>query len=298
MQSKKSSQPAIVVIGATGFVGSYFLNMFKRFKTSLMSPSHAELNIIDKKNVETYFEKISPSFIINFAAYTNINEGEKEKKDRSRLTWLTNVVGVQNLVAICRKRETFLIQISTDAVFPGTKNNPGPYHENSKPAYDGKDINWYGYTKLKAEEEVKKLKNRFALLRISHPFGNPLNERDLIAKTLKDIEGKHAIFKDQLFTPTFLEDAASAIWAIQKNNISGIFHAGCKGLVSRIEFDRYLLKLLKNKAKLVEGSMEEFLKYSAPRTRLGGFLTDYTQKILGVKFHSWQGALDKTLLGI
>lgn len=285
----------IVVIGGRGFVGSTFLSLSKRYKNRIITPPRGELDITNKKSVLSFFKRVKPEFVINFAAYTNLDESEKERGNLKGNTWITNVVGVRNLVSACKKLNIFFIQISTDAVFPGTKEYPGPYAENAKTAKDEKTINWYGVGKLHAEREVKKLKRNFAILRISHPFGNPRNSRDLIAKTIRDMENKRAIFKDQLFTPTFIEDLTEAIWAIQKKKVSGIFHVSCKKLVPRNEFDLYLIKLLKLNFKLVEGSMEEFLKYSFPRSRLGGLLTDYTQKVLGVKFHTWQEALKKTV---
>lgn len=292
-KNQENMKKTIVVIGGTGFVGSYFLALSKKFKNSIIAPTRKELDITNKQSVISFFKRIKPEFVINFAGYTNINDSEKERKNRLGKTWVVNVVGVENLVEACKKANSFLIQISTDAVFPGTKDYPGPYAENAKPAKNEKTINWYGVSKLHAEKEAKKLKRNFAILRISHPFGNPRNDRDLIAKTLKDIEEEHTIFKDQLFTPTFIDDLAKAIWTIQEKKISGIFHIGCKGLVSRVEFDRHLLKLLNRKMNLIEGSMEEFLKYSSARTRLGGFQTEYTEKILGVTFHTWRDALKK-----
>lgn len=292
-EEKSRSIMKIVVIGGSGFVGSHFIELSKSRKNTIIAPSHKELDITNKKQVLNFLKKTKPQFVINFAAISNIEEWGKEQENTHGRTWQLNVIGVKNLADSCRKTHTFLMQISTDSIFPGTKEYPGPYAEDAKPATNEKTINWYGLSKLKAEEEVKKLEKNFAIIRISHPFGNPKHQRDLVAKTLKDIEKKHAIFSDQLFTPTFIEDLVQAIWAIQKKQKDGIFHVGCKGLVSRIVFARYLLKLLGKRATLVEGSMEEFLKNSAPRTRLGGFLTEYTEKTLGVTFHTWQEALKK-----
>lgn len=292
---KKYSTPPIVVIGASGFVGSHFLVLSQAKKNSLIAPSHTQLNITNKEMVLTFIKKTKPELIINFAAVTNIEDCEKERGDISATTWKLNVNGVKNLAEASQQINAFLIQISTDAVFPGTKKYPGPYAENAKTAKDEKTINWYGVTKKQAEEEVKKLKKNYAIIRISHPFGNPNHKRDLITKTLIDIERKHALFKDQFFTPTFIEDLTKAIWTIHQKKICGVFHVGCKGLVARITFDKYLLTLLKKKGATHAGSMEEFLKYSAPRTQLGGFLTAHTEKTLGLTFHTWQEALQKSI---
>lgn len=288
----------IIIIGGSGLVGGYFIHLSRRFKDRIISPSHKELDITQKDIIHRFFQENKPGFVVNFAAYTNINEAEKERGNKKGFTWLTNFVSAKNLARACKKAHAHLIHISTDAVFPGTKNYPGPYAEDAHPSKNGEDINWYGYTKLKAEEEVKKLVTNYAIIRISHPFGNPKSQRDLIAKTLSDIENGSGLFIDQLFTPTFIDDLSNAIWAIIQKKRSGIFHVGCQGLVPRFEFDRYLAKKLGLAKKLIPVSMEEFLKHSAPRTRLGGFLTTATQNLLKVRFHTWQEALNKVVLRI
>lgn len=281
------------VIGGSGFVGSYFLKLSKSRESTFIVPTHRQLDITDRRKVSKFIKTAKPQFVINFAAISTIDECEKERENTSGKTWMLNVNGVKNLVNACRKTNAFLIQISTDAVFPGTEKYSGPYSEDAKPATNTKTINWYGVSKLHAENEVKKLKNNYAILRISHPFGNAKHPRDLVAKTINDIENKRAIFSDQLFTPTLIDDIWKTIRAIQKKRVTGIFHVGCKNVVSRITFAKYLLKLLNRKEKVVEGSMKKFLKHTAPRTRLGGFHTQQTEKTLEVQFHTWQGALRK-----
>lgn len=287
----KSQNMKTVVFGGTGLVGSHFISLSK-YNKNLIVPVHKDVDIANKKNVKQFFNLVKPDCVINFAAYINIDDSEKERGDIYGPTWQTNYIGVKNLVDICKKNNIFFIQISTDAIFPGTKKYPGPYHEFTKPAYDGNDINWYGFSKLKAEEETKKLKNNFAIIRISHPFGNPKNQRDLISKTIRSIKNKQPSFKDQMFTPTFIFDLTKAIRIIHKKRASGIFHVGCKNLVSRFEFNSLVAKIFRIKEKVFEGSMQDFMKTHAPRTRLGGLKTEYTEKTLGITFYKWQDALN------
>lgn len=282
-----------LVIGGLGFVSSEFLRLSK-LKTIFLVPEHRELDITNKQDLKKFISKTHPDYVINFAAITNMDDSEKERKNKKKQTWQVNFEGVKNLVEICSKKNIFLIQISTDAVFPGDVNYPGPYSEKDKPPQDGKGLNWYGYTKLKAENEIKKLKKNYAIIRISHPFGNPASPRDLINKTIKDIKTGNKLFFDQFFTPTFTKDLALAIDRIQSKKISGIFHVGCKKIVSRLTFDRYLAKKIGMSNSLIKGSMEEFIKLPnrAPRTRLGGFTCRNTEKRLNVVFHSWKAALN------
>ncbi len=296
MTQKRHHAP-ILIIGSSGLVGSRFVERSRQYQLLLLTPSHAALPIGDRKKILAMVTKYTPQVIINFCAITNIDEAEKERGNRKGKIWQTNVVGVSNLVAVCKASGAFLIQISTDAVFPGTEDYPGPYHEDSLPSSYGKRINWYGYTKVVAEAETKKLGKLGAIVRISHPFGNLRSERDLIKKTIKDIDVSHKLFTDQQFTPTFIDDLTDAIWIIAEKKIPGIFHVGCQGLVSRWVFDQYIAKILHIKKPLIPGTMKEFLaqKGRAIRTRLGGFQTSQTQHMLGLSFHSWKEAIDKTI---
>lgn len=284
----------ILVIGGTGLVGSSFVSFSKNKKT-IIAPTHKDLDVTNKKNVEQFLSRVKPDFVINFSAYIHIDEAEKEKDNKDSMTWKVNAIGVENLVAACKKNSAFLIQISTDAVFPGTKKYPGPYRESSPTAKNYNEINWYGYSKLKAEEEIEKLLKNYAIVRISHPFGNPRSEKDLVVKTIRDIKKDVGLFVDQLFTPTFIDDLTNAIWIIIAKKYKGIYHVACGGVVPRIEFGKYIAGKLRLKEKIIPASMEEFLTKRAPRTRLGGLLTNSTEKTLGVKFSSWQEALDITI---
>lgn len=299
-QTQRNSRPTTLVIGGYGFVGGYFLqrSSYSYPSKHYLVPTHTDLDITNKHNVLEYFAEIKPQCIINFAAYTNMDESEKERNNKKGKTLQTNYVGVNNIVDVCKKYNSFFILISTDAVFPGTDDHPGPYSEHDAPPKNGKGLNWYGFSKLRAEEKIKTVHHNYAIIRISHPFGNPKSERDLVRKTIRDITVGHRLFADQLFTPTFLEDLTKTIWKIQSGRISGIFHVGCRGLVARIEFSRYLSQKLNMKEELKVGSLKEFLAvpHRAPRTRLGGFETSETQKKLGITFHTWQEALDKTIL--
>lgn len=286
-----------LVIGSSGLVGSRFIELSRKHPLNLLTPSHTALDILNKKSLRGTVQKYHPHVIINFSTIINIDETEKERGDTKGKAWQTNVVGVSNLVATCKASGSFLIQISTDAVFPGSQDYPGPYNENSLPATDGKGINWYGFTKVIAEQETKKLGKYGAILRISHPFGNFHSKKDLIRKTIDDINAGHKLFTDQQFTPTFIDDLTHVIWIIAKKELSGIFHIGCTNLVSRFIFGQYIAKKLHIKNQLIPGTMKDFLaqKGRAVRTRLGGLQTSQTQKTLELSFHSWQDAIDEYL---
>lgn len=285
----------ILIIGSSGLVGSRFIELSRKHPLNLLTPTHAELDILDKKVLAETIIKYRPHVIINFSTIIDIDKSEKDRGNRKSKIWQTNVTGVSNIVTACKASSSFLIQVSTDAVFPGSEENPGPYPEDTRPSIDGIEINWYGYTKAIAEEETKKLGLQSAIVRISHPFGNLYSDKDLIIKTIHDIMAGHQIFTDQQFTPTFIDDAVRALWKIIETQKSDIFHVACQGLVTRWTFDKYLAKKLKIKKSLFAGSMKEFVsqKDRAIRGIFGGLQTSKTQRSLNLSFHTWQDALNE-----
>ena len=95
--------------------------------------------------------------IINCAAISKVRVCEYNKK----LAYKVNVLGVKNLVDEIinyekTNKKVLFIHLSSDAVYPYNRgNNKGLAHCL---------YNYYGYTKLKSERLVKKLK-RFIIIR-------------------------------------------------------------------------------------------------------------------------------------
>ena len=103
-----------------------------------------QFDISDKNKVEETFKKIDPEVVVHAATLTDVDKCETNKE----LAWKINVEGTKNIADAAKKSHSFLIYISTDYVFNGEK---GQYKET-----DITDpVNYYGLTKLKAEELVK-----------------------------------------------------------------------------------------------------------------------------------------------
>ena len=140
------SKRKILITGSNGQLG-HSLNLFLKSKSFLVSntslnggPYNLEgYNLSVEKNVSNLIKRLKPDFIINCAAFTNVDHCEKNKKNASD----SNVKVVKNILKYMSLK-CKLIHISTDYIFDG-KN--GSYSETSLP----NPINYYGKTKLKSE---------------------------------------------------------------------------------------------------------------------------------------------------
>ena len=257
------------------------------------------LDITNQQAVEEYFSKNNFDSAINFAAFTNVDAAEKERNDTKGLCYKLNVIGVENLAYASKKHNKFLVYISTDFVFEGTVQNPGPYDENEKLPDNMEGISWYGWTKKEAEVKIENARAKSAIVRVAYPFTSGKYDLKLdYAKNYLKLydDGKlFPIFTDQTITPLYLEDLVAPLSKILEEELQGVFHIVSSDVVTPFDFVEYLLSKARNVEGIVQkGSMEEFLKTPGrtPRPRLGGLKTDITQQKLGMKFRTWKEMVD------
>ena len=124
-----------------------------------------ELDITSQLVVEQFVAENQIDGIVNCAAYTAVDKAEENKE----LCTTLNAVAPAYLAAAIEKRGGWLIQISTDYVFDGTKHTP--YVETDTPCPDSV----YGSTKLAGEIAVSKFCKRTMIIRTAwlySTFGN------------------------------------------------------------------------------------------------------------------------------
>ena len=289
-----------LIFGGSGLIGSRFIELVSEEKHVV--PKEEELDITDTKALEDFFNKHADEFdvVINFAAYTNVDGAEKERGDETGVVWKINVIGAENVAKVTQKHGKFLIYISTDFIFPGTDEDPGPYTEDAELPKSAEKIGWYGWTKNVAEKKVKEVGGNFAITRIAYPFrAAPYKLKIDFARNILELFDKdklYPMFSDQQLTPVFIDDLVITLEKIAELKKPGIYHVVTADVTSPFEFGSYLLEKAKGARGIVKkGSMKEFLKAPGrtPRPRLGGLDTKKTQEALGMKFKTWKQAVDE-----
>jgi dTDP-4-dehydrorhamnose reductase len=288
----------LLVIGYTGLVGSRFCELAKS-KFEITGTDEKTLNITDKTAVEKYLSENKFDAVLNFAAFTNVDGAEAQKDDENGLAYKLNVVGPMNLVECCNENNVFLVHISTDFVFPGTPENPGPYSEDSKLPENQNGIGWYGWTKNRAEYVVQTTSKKYAIIRYGYPFRAKEFElksdwaRNLIK--LYNEQKLYPLFTDQIQSVILIDDLVEPLSMIIEKELGGVFHIA-SDTTTPYEIGSYLLAKYANKpVELQKGSMVEFLSSPGrtPRPRLGGLKTEKTQEKLGMKFRTWREMVDE-----
>ncbi len=290
----------ILVLGADGLVGSRFTDLYHK-ETPTITPKVEELDITNKKAVEVYFETYKNEFhsVINFAAFTDVDGAEKEKGNEKGVVYLVNTVGAQNLAEASKAFDKYFIHISTDFVFPGTEEYPGPYPEDAKLPDKGEDLTWYGWTKLVGEKRVRQVNKNASIVRISYPYRAQFaGKLDYARKILSlyDEGGLYPMFSDQKITPTFIDEAAKVFYLLLEEKKAGTYHIASCDITTPFSFAGYVLEKARGvKGVVKEGSMKEFLKVPGrpPRSRLGGLSNEKTRKELGITLMTWREAVEE-----
>src|SRR6266404_7029462 len=250
-KEKLASGKTILVLGASGLVGSRFVEFFGG--ANVLTLDSKSLDITDKMDVAYFIERHKPDIIVNFVAYTNVTEAEKQRGDINGECYRTNVIGVQNFVDAIGEispEKTEFIQISTDMTMTGFEDDPGPYAEDHLAEIDSDKLTWYGYTKAEAERVVKeKLGARAIIVRIICPVRRKFEGKlDYLAGPLAKFDAGllKAMFGDQQISITDIDELCAALAKIIEGKKHGVFHDGSSDTGTPYEIISYLLKVARD----------------------------------------------------
>lgn len=138
-----------LITGGFGLLGSEL-----RGKVAAITPTSAELNILDEERFAAYAAEQPVTAILHLAAVSDSASAEKDKLRSYRV----NVQGTAAAARIAAKFHKKIVYISTDYVFLGTR---GEYRESDEPAPG----NWYGFTKYAGELEIRSRTENFLIIR-------------------------------------------------------------------------------------------------------------------------------------
>lgn len=266
----------ILIIGSNGMLGQSLVSILKAneyyelhlasFETESFFDDipYTQIDISNKKNVKTLLLNFYPDFVINLAAYTNVDKSETEKE----LCWKINVNAIEYLAKYCVPANAHLIHISSDYVFDGLH---GPYSEKDLP----NPIGYYGRSKLAGENIIKKFDIPSTIIRTNVLFGATKYGRpDFVKWVVNSLRNESSIkiVTDQINNPTFLGDLAGAIKTIFDNNKIGLYNIGGKEILNRYRFTEKICDYFDLDFNLVTPILTEELNQPAPRPLNSGLI--------------------------
>ena len=225
----------ILITGCNGQLGNEIQLLEKDYPQHVWYNTDVqELDISNQLAVEQFVAENKIDGIVNCAAYTAVDKAE----DNKELCTTLNMVAPAYLAAAVEKRGGWMIQISTDYVFDGTKHTP--YIETDTPSPNSV----YGSTKLAGELGVSKFCKKSVIIRTAwlySTFGN--NFVKTMIRLGKEKPELGVIF-DQIGTPTYARDLAIAIMTIiNKGIVPGVYHFTNEGVISWYDFTKAIHRI-------------------------------------------------------
>ena len=239
-----------------------------------------ELDITDKAAIERFVEANEIDGIVNCAAYTAVDKAESDPQLARKL----------NAEAVA-KRGGWMVQVSTDYVFNGTKHTP--YVETDEPCPNSV----YGQTKLEGEQAVSKLCPNAMIIRTAwlySEFGN--NFVKTMIRLGREREQLGVIF-DQVGTPTYAHDLAMVIMtAIDSGIKPGVYHFSNEGVTSWYDFTKSIHRL--SGINTCQVSPLHTAEYPTPACRPAYSVLDKTKikAAYGIEIPHWEESLAKCIV--
>ena len=231
----------VLITGSSGQLGSEIKELASEYDTlECIFKDLLELDICDTEALTTIFTDQNINAVINCAAYTSVDNAEKNTEIAEKV----NSIGVSNLIKALEINNGKLIHISTDYVFDGKHSQPYKESDTVSP------MGVYGETKRAGELAVLNSSIDSLVIRTSwlySSYGNNFVKNMLSLGNEK--ESLKVVF-DQLGTPTYAKDLAKACLDILCDeslvNISNkgkLYHYSNEGFTSWYGFATAIMEL-------------------------------------------------------
>ena len=248
----------VLLLGGSGTLGSEVLRLLQVKNLDHVAPSSGDLDIINRKEVFNYISDFKPSWIINCAAWTNVDAAETHYQDAMNL----NAHAVRNIGEAAFEFSSRVIHISTDYVFDGESTEP--YLESSK----AQSINRYGESKLRGEKLLMTALPDSYIIRTSWLYG--VNGKNFV-KTMVDKSLRNeyvSVVDDLVGSPTNARDLSKGILAIiEQLPEPGIYNFSNGGSCSWFELARFVYKNMGSDPALVKPTSSRSFELMARRPR-------------------------------
>ena len=241
-----------------------------------------KLDLTQFDRVTMIFNEIKPDIVIHMAAIGDVNLCETDRE----LAWRINVETTRLLAKLAAKYSITLLYLSTDYVFDGEK---GLYREDDIP----NPINFYGLTKLVAEEIVRSVVEKHIVVRTSAVYGFGMGRKNFgkfLIEALSKGQKVKAIV-DQWLSPTLNTLLAKAVVELIEKEAYGLYHVAGER-VSRYEFAIKLAKKFGSDTSLIEPARMSDFNWIARRPRDSSLDCSKARSIISTNFNSLEYSLD------
>ena len=274
----------VLVTGAAGMLARDLVPCLQKRGHETLAPLENDLDITRIDAIRKQTCGFRPDVIINCAAYTKVDQAEREEP----LANVINGLAVQNLCLVCQEADVPLVHFSTDYVFDGTKVGPYAICDHPNP------INAYGRSKLLGENYVLWLLHKFYLVRTSWLFGlhgpNFVETMLNLAKKQKQV----SVVNDQRGCPTWTQHLSEAVVSLIESGRYGVYHATNSGPTTWFEYAREIFRFGGTGTEVLPITSDQF-QTAATRPKNSVLDPFPLPEVIGREMPTWQMALKQYL---
>ena len=286
----------IIVIGKSGQIAT----ALKRLSTQtdeydVVCLGRGDVDICDPDTIIEQIGEIGGDFVVNAAAYTDVDGAESHKEAAFTL----NATGAAMLARSANALGLPIIHFSSDYVFDGSSTRPYKEHDPESPD------SVYGRSKLAGDQAVLKEAHKCIVLRTAwlvSPFGHNF------VKTMLRLAGNRdeiAVVDDQIGSPTYAPDLAVAVLKLietaRQRDFSwdkqrGVYHIAGAGETTWAGVARYVFKISKlnggPSARVVNTTTEAY-GARAPRPKYSLLNSDKFNRSFSHRLPHWQTGIER-----
>ena len=268
MPQKKS-----LIVGASGQVGTQMLAALRARALATSREAREgwlKLDVAELAQVAqaaSLIDAYELDAIYCIGGMTWVDGCEKEPELARR----TNTRGPGVLAAYARQRGLPYVFFSTDYVFDGAKEHPGPYAEDAPV----NPLSVYGRTKLEGEQRVLHAYPEALVLRTTWVYGPDPRGKNFLYSMMRSLSARQPmkVPQDQVSTPTYNRDLVRVALGLVEARAAGVFHVAGPELLGRLDFAQQVARALGLDASLLEGVTTAELKQPAARPLDSGLST-------------------------
>ena len=279
----------VLVTGSNGQLGSEVKELSSEYEYNFFFTDRDNLDISNQETIKNFVQTNDINIIINCAAYTAVDKAENDVQKAFEI----NADGARNLAQTCDKNNTVLIHISTDFVFNGEASKPYKETDQTNP------ISVYGKSKLKGEEEIIQIFEKYFIIRTSWLYSEYGNNFMKTMIRLSKQRNELSIVSDQIGTPTYAKDLAEVILDIINTNAKqyGTYHYSNEGVLSWYDFAKTIFEITNINITLNPIQTDAYPTL-AKRPHFSVLDKTKIKLTLDIKIPHWKDSLKKAILNL
>lgn len=276
-----------LVLGGDGQLGQSLQAALTSRNMPFTALGRRDVDITKMNDVSTAVKDLSPSVIVNAAAWTAVDAAEDDEDG----AYNVNCLGAGRVAVVAAANAATLVHISTDYVFTGTSHTPFREDDATAP------VSAYGRTKLAGEHAVRLahpdgsliVRTAWLYSQFGHNFARTMAHKALAQQPVR-------VVNDQSGQPTLATDLADHIIELVAAKASGgTYHGTNSGECTWFEFASEIFRLMGSDTSLVSAVPSTEYPTRASRPPYSVLAQGNTERVGIAPMRPWLEALTEAI---